>query len=441
MRPTLGSGLAVASALFCFCVLVPRVGRAEVTLVDEKGGWRLSLDGRVNAFFSLATGTGLPNEPDFLGAGTNDTKNANDGLHSSRFRNGFMMDILGFTGKREINPDFLITTRIALWMNITGSRTKNIPGEVDPRELYGKIEGRWGSILAGSDLALFARGGILVDARIAHDFGLGYPCSIRNASGGACGMTAFGAPFPGFEPGLVYATPELAGLQLSLGAYDPATVGNAQLNRAPLPRFEAEAKFDYEESVRLFVSGFWQVLEGTVNATAPATGLRDLQADSWGVQAGGMLSVGPIMVGGAAFQGAGFSPIGYVEESQIVADSSGTLRESRGAFGLGAVLIDPLRLKVAGGMGVWRLDKNENDSGPISDTGTPNDPQLIRENLGVTVGVYQTTEPVTFALEYFRAQHTWYDRGEANAIDPTMIDVVTPKQVVHFFNAGMTIVW
>jgi hypothetical protein len=93
-----------------------------------------------------------------------------------------------------------------------------------------------GSVLAGSDLALFGRGGILLDARIAHDYGLGYPCSVRDASGGACGMAGFGAVFPGFEPGFVYATPSLRGAQISVGIYDPATIGNASLNRAPLPR-------------------------------------------------------------------------------------------------------------------------------------------------------------------------------------------------------------
>ena len=57
------------------------------------------------------------------------------------------------------------------------------------------------------------------------------------------------------------------------------------------------------------------------------------------------------------------------------------------------------------------------------------------------MGLYQTTGPVHFALEYFRAQHTWYDRGVANANDPTMASLETPKQVVHFINAGMTIAW
>jgi hypothetical protein len=284
----------------------------------------------------------------------------------------------------------------------------------------------------------------LVDAAIAHDYGLGYPCAIKDSSGGGCGMTAFGAPFPGFDPGIVYTTPSLGGLQVSVGLYDPATIGHAQLDRAPLPRVEAEATFDYDKVFRLFGSGFWQVLEGTVTEVS-ANGMgrkKNLQTNAWGAQVGGMLSLGPIMLGGAAYQGAGFSPTTYIEEGKIAADPAAVLRKSRGAFGLGAVLIQALELKIAGGMGIWRLDKTENDSGPQSETGAPVDPQLIKQNLGITVGAYQTTGPVHFALEYFRAQHTWYERGVASATEPNVTArIERSTQTVNFINAGATVPW
>ena len=251
-------------------------------------------------------------------------------------------------------------------------------------------------------------------------------------------MIAFGAPFPGFEPGMVYATPSMGGVQLSVGIYDPATIANAQLDRAPLPRFEGELKFDLAKLFRVFASGFWQVMEGTPPGGMPP---RDLHTNAWGAQAGAMVSAGPVMVGGAAYEGAGFSPITYVDESVIAADSTGLLRNSRGGFGLAALVIDSLHVKVAGGAGLWKVDKNRNDSGPISPTGDPRNPALIKQNLGMTVGIYQTTGPVHFALEYFRAQHTWYDRGVANATDPTMVNIVTPQQTINFVNAGMTIAW
>jgi Gram-negative porin len=426
-------GLAVCATL----LLAASAARAEIPLV-QYDGWRLSTDGRVNSFLSVAEGQGLPaGQPEYPGgaAGTADIATSTGDLHSTRIRNGFLMSILGFTGQKEVSPDFKVTTRVALWMNITGSRTKNNIGQVDPRELYGKIEGRWGSLLGGSHLSLFGRGGILVDADIAHDYGLGYPCAIKDASGGACGMAGFGAPFPGFDPGFVYATPSLGGLQVSAGIYDPAVIENANLSRAPLPRVEGEVKFDLKQSLRLFASGFWQVLEGT-----PAGGTVNLHVNAWGAQAGGMVTFGPIMLGGAGFEGAGFAPINYLEEGVLAADSNGVLRDAKGGFGLAAVTIDALRLKIAGGAGVWHLDKTKSDPPEPTRTLVSN-PALIKQNLGITVGLYQTTGPVHFALEYFRAEHTWYDRGVAELSNPTIVDVVTPKQVVNFVNVGMTIAW
>jgi hypothetical protein len=435
--------MIAAAAVLALALGVARPALAEVPLV-QYDGWRLSIDGRVNTFLSVAVGDDAKGPEEAAGTGTADTTDSTGGLHSSRIRNGFMTSILGFEAEKQVSPKLRVTTRVALWMNASGSRTKNVSALIDPRQLYEKFEGPWGSALLGSDLSLFGRGGILVDAAIAHDYGLGYPCAIKDTSGGGCGMTAFGAPFPGFDPGLVYATPRLGGLQISVGLYDPATIGHAQLDRAPLPRVEAEATFDYERVVRLFGSGFWQVLEGTVTEVS-ASGMgrkKNLQTNAWGAQVGGMLSLGPIMLGGAAYQGAGFSPTTYIEEGKIAADPAAVLRKSRGAFGLGAVLIHALELKIAGGMGIWRLDKTENDSGPQSETGAPVDPQLIKQNLGITVGAYQTTGPVHFALEYFRAQHTWYDRGVASATDPNVTArIERPTQTVNFINAGATVTW
>ncbi|MEO8213455.1 MAG: hypothetical protein ABI560_09685, partial [Myxococcales bacterium] len=137
--------VTVAAAVGTASLLVARPAAAEVILLHQDDGWQLSTDGRVNAFLSMAVGTGIPDEPDALGAGTNDTKDSMKGLHSARVRNGFIPSVLGFTLQREYSPNFKVTARAALWMNISGSRTRNIAGNMDPRELYVKMEGRWGS--------------------------------------------------------------------------------------------------------------------------------------------------------------------------------------------------------------------------------------------------------------------------------------------------------
>ncbi len=412
----------------------------EVKL-GEGAGWTVSTDGRVNAFISVARGTGIPDSQhlEVAGAVDKDTKDSNDKLRSTRIRNGFLASILGFTVDKQVLKDLKVTARAALWMNSSGGRTKNTPGGVDPRELYGKMEGSWGSFLGGSALALFGRGGILVDAEIAHDYGMGYPCAIQDAGGGACGMAAFGAIFPAFEPGFVYTTPSLGGFELALGIYDPATVGNSQLTRAPLPRFEAEAAFSVKEVVKVFANGYWQTLEGS--PIGGDMGKRtDITATAWGGQGGFMLNVGPVMAGGAGFVGQGITPITYIEENEVSFDPKGIPRKSRGGFGLAAIKFDSIHLKVAGGAGVFRLDKSPHDPAPVTASGVGN-PGMLKQNVGFTAGVYQTTGPVHFGLEYFRAEHDLYEYGEVDPNNPSLINIKKPVQVVNFINAGFTIVW
>jgi hypothetical protein len=411
----------------------------EVKLV-EQDGWKISTDGRVNAFISVARGSGIPDavSTEVYGAVDKDTKDSEENLRAVRIRNGFLASILGFTLDKQVLKDLKVTARAALWMNSAGGRTKNSGGAVDPRELYGKMEGSWGSFLGGSNLALFGRGGILVDAAIAHDYGMGYPCAIESAGGGACGMAAFGAIFPAFEPGFVYTTPTLGGFELAVGIYDPATIGNSQLTRAPLPRLEGEASFSFKEVVKVFGNGFWQKLEGS--PIGGDMGRTDIEATAWGGQGGLMVNVGPVMVGGAGFMGQAVAPITYIEENEISADPKGVPRKSRGGFGLAAIKLDAIHLKVAGGAGVFRLDKSPNDAAPVSAAGAGN-PGMLKQNFGITAGVYQTTGPLRFALEYFRSQHDFHDYGEADPNAPSTITIRKPIQTVHFINAGFTVAW
>jgi hypothetical protein len=416
-------------------------------LIGERGGWKLTTDGRVNAFISMDRGNGIPEgQPDFVGSVTKDrTKDALGNIRGTRIRNGFMTSIMAFELSSQVSTNLKVTARVGLWMNSSSGRTKNNIGPVDPRELYGKLEGPWGSFLAGSHMALFGRGGILADYHIAHNYGLGYPCQIEDASGGACGMSGFGAIFPGFEPGFVYTTPNLGGFELAVGAYDPATVGLGQLNRAPWPRAEAEASFAFRNRFRLFASGFWQPLEGTISNPDPmmriTTPRVDISATAQGVQGGLMVTLGPLMIGGAAFAGQGMSPMMALDENQAsFSPARGIPRKSRGGFGLAAVTIESLRLKLAGGAGVFYLEKAPDDPEPFYELGTPGNPLLLKRNLGYTAGIYQSTGPVHFALEYFRAEHVLYEYGSVDMTTGAMY-INSPRQAVNFVNAGMTVAW
>lgn len=95
-----------------------------------------------------------------------------------------------------------------------------------------------------------------------------------------------------------------------------------------------------------------------------------------------MVALGPVMVGGAFFMSAGLSPITHVEENQAGFDSAGVPRKSRGGFGLAAFTVEALRLKLAGGAGVFRLDKSENDPEPVNSENRALGPAIARCSIG-----------------------------------------------------------
>jgi hypothetical protein len=146
------------------------------------------------------------------------------------------------------------------------------------------------------------------------------------------------------------------------------------------------------------------------------------------------------MAGGASFLGQGMAPFTYLEESQTPFDAKGVPRKSRGGFGVAAFTVEAINTKIAGGAGLFALDKSPNDPEPISGTLFSN-PRLIKQNIGISAGVYHAIGPVHVALEYFRAQHTFHEAGMQDPTDPSIGIIKSPTQTVNFINGGFTIGW
>jgi hypothetical protein len=169
--------------------------------------------------------------------------------------------------------------------------------------------------------------------------------------------------------------------------------------------------------------------------------LADIEATGYGAQLGAMVEVGPVMAGGAGFIGQGIAPFTYLEESPTPFDAKGVPRKSRGGFGVASFTIESMNLKLAGGAGVFLLDKSPNDPLPIDPVLGFQNPRVLKQNLGFSAGVYHWTGPVHLALEYFRAQHTFHEAGMQDPTNPAQGIVKSPTQEVNFINAGFTIVW
>jgi Gram-negative porin len=411
--------LAAGFVVSCFA----RESMADVPLVTDAKGWSLTLDGRLNTFFSFASGQGLPPSiPNY--EGVYDYPSPGGTITKTRVRSGFVENVLGFTLKKQLTPNTLVTGRFGTWVGVAVSQSKADIPPLDARELYVKIDAPWGGVLAGRNLSLFGRGAIQLDYDVVHAYGLGSPCAIQVAQGGACGFAGYGILFPAYNAGVVYNTPLAGGFQLSVGAFDPSAVSTASYQRTPYPRFEGEASFEVPKYFKATASGQWQKI-GQNNGP--------LIVDAAGGSFSAEVTLGPVQLGGAGFAGQGLGIYQAMEDSPIFSDSLGIIRHQQGFLGVASLTFGGT--KVGGGVGQTQLKKTPGEgTGPINSQVT----EFPAKQLGISLGVYQhIADTFVLALEYFRSDITWQD--QVNTM--TMVGVVTPSQHVNFVNAGITTIF
>jgi hypothetical protein len=428
--------LILTSAL-ATTALVRRDAIAEISIV-KNDGWDLTLDGRVNAFLNYSYGDPTPPAVAQWTAGLFQPNDPNSGkIQEVRIRSGFIQDVLGFGLKKNVADGYTLVARLALWMGAS-NEPKPVLGQqpdVQAREAYLRIDAPWGSVQAGRDLGLFGRGGILMDADIVHGTGLGFPCSTQVVLGGACGFAGHGVLFPAFNAGLLYNTPTLAGLKLTVGVYDPSVNSERNYTITPYPRIEGQLSYSYLNMLKVFGEVMWQrlingnpIMDMNGNVVLDANGKpEDQVADASGVAGGVQLNVGPLQVGGSFYKGTGVTLIVPIFNTPIISDANNVLRDGLGFAGMASLTFGGT--KIAGGAGVSQLKLTSFESEPYMQIVPP------KQQLGISIGLYQTFwKSLTWAVEYFRGQYTWY-KYQAVAGGP----IDTPTQNVNFFNTGLTL--
>lgn len=453
--------LAIGLALFT--LLSSGRAHAEKTLFKD-GNWEIYTDGRVGAFASYVHGDGFPSPQYVIPAGggsavplhaikgggwalpadnslLNDPSQGSTAINQgtvdmARIRSGFIANILGFGVRDQLTPSMKMTGYIQFWAFVESiNRQKNNPNYADVRQGYAKLEGNWGSVLAGRTRTLYSRGATDIDTMYAHRWGVGFPNDIQSA-GPTLGQIGFGVLGSGFASGIIYGTPNLAGFHLDVGAFDPiALSGASTFNRTGLPRPEAELTFEHAFGASAKVVAFANGAEQTVYkggyCPPPSTTGEACKQTASGFGYGFRVEVGPVHLGFAGHRGKGLGLTYNLEQSDAAQDQNGSLRKFDGYYGQSQFVIGPV--DVFGGAGITRVFLN-----PVDKTTQP-DPRdasgqsqvvatsVIKYQLGINAGiVYNMTESVHFDFDYFRAQATWY-LGE--------------QQVLHCFNGGMTFSW
>jgi hypothetical protein len=455
------------------CLLASRQADAEVTVAKGET-WDAYVSGRVGAFASYAFGQGrpvpkIPGSKIEPGGGVDNDDRGNDTIYADyddmnqpvldangyplkptkfdkmRVRSGYYPNILTIGAHKAFGPQLKLTAQVSIWGTIepifakgllppnpnrsNGGRDNSVEG--DFHEGYLRLEGNWGELNGGRFLSLFGRGLTEIDALYGHGYGVGFPMVSRSYiapitgdlryQGPTGGMTGFGVLSATQAAGLTYTTPNLSGLKLSAGMFDPATYITAGWGRTSLPRVEAELAYDLHRDgllVHVFGSGGFQPLLTPKDSTS-----------IWGAMAGGRLEVGPVHIGVGGFMGKA-PGINYAfDDNPALSSSTATksvtttdmgvtttsmvktyeLRNTRGFVGMLQVRLGPV--DIGGGYGqtvVLQVAPDKANAATVS---------TLKSQTGITAAVvYHVNESLHLDLDFINGAYKWYN-GESEKLN------------------------
>lgn len=432
---------------FALLASVARTAQAEEILSNPGSGWEVYTSGRIGGFVQVLQGDGRPQMYARNAAGMElPVHPISDGgvqaqsdpqinaageprvgpLLASRVRSGFLGNILTLGVRRKLSDRITLTGQISIWgtTETDQRRTfyKNLP---DEREGYIKIEGPGGNLLLGRALSLFSRGATEIDFLYGHGYGVGNPAGF-DSSGPSGGHIGYGVLAPVFVAGVQYATPKLAGLQLNVGYFDPATLVGLYWERTKFGRVESELTYDASfggtSNLHVFANGAYQELYARDSPR---------HASVYGGGGGARVEVGPFHLGVAGHYGKGLGLYYFLNGSDsILAQGRGDeLRKFDGAYVQSQLVLNKFDFNV--GWGVTRVHQVTADVAPenYDTTFTPAvlKNSAVKSQMGLSsVVVYHFTPGLHGALDYFRSDTSWW-AGE--------------KEVVNAFSAGMTLTW
>ena len=334
-----------------------------------------------------------------------------------------MSNVLGFGLRRNLTERTTVRGYFSIWADVeTENERAYYPLVPDVREGYVKVEGPGGGFLAGRSLTLFSRGATEIDFLYGHRYGVGNPAGF-STQGPSGGFVGFGVLAATFTAGLVYNTPSLGGLVLTVGYYDPARFVGLYYERTEWGRVEAELTYDHAlgnlGKIHLFANGAYQTVYA--NDTARS-------ADVYGGGLGLRLELSILRLGVAAHSGYGLGFAYALDGSNanLEVDHTQELRKFDGFYAQTMVVIH--RVDVSLGAGVTRVHEVPGDVDPQYFLANGSPPlSVLKQRVGIAGAVvYHIADDLHLDVDYFRASMEWW-LGE--------------KQVVNTYNAGLTFTW
>ncbi len=397
--------LAVAGALLV------AASAANAGIIIPAGEWTIDINGNVNSFVSFIDVNKTPTSAitggrsgvvDSLGEDTNTT-----------FGTGLLPSWLGFTGTTRQN-DLDVSWTISFQPNTSENSATGdgalayadgtLPSPALNRQTFITVGDKsWGSVKIGKDLGIFASDAILGDMTL-----LGVGSHVYNSSGmgdnTTLGGIGTGYIYAAWKSQLAYTTPNMNGLQATVGITNPqqfssGLLGNANFQERPGIEAKISKTFTAGSATgKIWMSG--ATYDNTVSATV------DYSADV--VDIGANINMGNLGLTGYYYSGDG---VGHAFMGYMGATAAGATRDSDGGY-LQATYVIPTGTKLGVSYGVSTLDyANAADRAADAD--------MVKDNTRWTVGAYHPlTKHLNVVAEYNSTEAKSHSglAGETNTV-------------------------
>src|SRR5437016_9742334 len=260
----------LALLLVAVALLWPAGASAQLTM-QMSNGWSFAFSGNVNAFWVFS-------------------KVNNSGPANSSVRTGLLPAFATFEARgKEAGMNLAVHFGFAPQIQNAGVHDQ-FGAQIDMRQVYLTVGGQWGQILAGRELGLFSRQNILNDMTLfgVGAVGIGAPGTGTGGQGGGTtlGRIGYGYLYPNFDAQLTYSTRAGQPAQLSIGAFQPSTLGSGGYVFTTIPRLEAEFTYNQKSGKNKYMfwaGGLWQTTKNAVtggNSASSVGGTAGVRGES-----------------------------------------------------------------------------------------------------------------------------------------------------------------
>ncbi|BFN13002.1 MULTISPECIES: porin [Marinobacter] len=291
------SGLAIAVA----AMMGASASAQAAVEVYSQDGTSFSVDGYFNAFY------------------VNRDDSVND-VRNSDVKMGFLPNTIGFNFSKDMG-ELTLGGRSSFWTTINDSLQSPTDTSIDVRQLYATVDGSFGQVLIGKDFGLYARSNIFLDELL---MGFGSPGA---ATGVSFGNIRTGYPYPNPSAQITYRSPDMSGLNVAVGIFEPANTTPGAESEQSAPRLEAELTYATElQGVSL--TGW---LNGRHQSSENATTEIDSQGIGYGVKA----SVAGLSLTASGFTSEGDVPV-LITDAALASEEDADGYLIQGSYTLGA---------------------------------------------------------------------------------------------------------